>query len=40
MPLELQPKLLRAIQDHEFERWAAIERSAQTSGLWPPPIAT
>ena len=39
MPLELQPKLLRAIQDQEFERVGG-SRTIRTSAWWPRPIAT
>ena len=40
MPLELQPKLLRAIQDQEFERVGGNRTVGLMSvSLWPP-IAT
>ena len=38
IPQELQPKLLRVLQEQEFERRAAIARSASTCGSSQRPI--
>ena len=40
MPLELQPKLLRAIRTRSSSASAAAAPSAPTPGWWPPPIGT
>ena len=39
LPLEMQAKLLRAIQDGEFYAWAARRRSRPTYASFPPPTA-
>ncbi len=40
IPLELQPKLLRALQEHEFERLGSIAHHSKWMRAWsPPPIA-
>ena len=39
LPLELQPKLLRVLQDGQFESWADRVPSNPISGWWRPPIA-
>ena len=40
LPLALQPKLLRVLQEQEFERLGAAVHIASTFVLWPPLIAT
>ena len=40
MPLELQPKLLRAIRTRSSSASAAAAPSAPTPGSWPPRIGT
>ena len=40
IPLELQSKFLRVLQEQEFERWAARGRSGWTSASWPRRTAT
>ena len=39
LPLLLQPKLLRVLQEQEFDAWAAAAPTRSTCVWWPPPIA-
>jgi Sigma-54 interaction domain len=39
IPLDLQPKLLRALQERRSRGWAAPERSRSMSGWWRRPTA-